>query len=141
LTLLCGFAILFPTQLNGIDGVGRRWTDVIWMGMKRLHAIDGHYVKYVYYGLLIAYAVWGLAALGLTPDPLVLAVATGVMLNFAMGFSSLHTLYVCRGLMPKELQPNWLLQTGLVACAVFYVGISCIALHQQWPKLVAWVKG
>jgi hypothetical protein len=33
------------------------------------------------------------------------------------------------------------MRAGLVACAVFYIGISVIALNQQWPKVVAWLRG
>ena len=139
LTLLCGFVIFFPTQINVLDGISRRWTDVIWMGTKRFRHIDEHKVKYVYYGLLAGYGVWGLVALRLTPNPLVLAIATAVMLNFALGFSALHVLYVNMVLMPKELRPPWILRIALVCCAIFYVGISSIALHQQWPKIAAWL--
>ncbi|MBI1789580.1 MAG: Nramp family divalent metal transporter [Acidobacteria bacterium] len=140
LTLLCGFAILAPTQVSNLDGVARRWTDVLWIGSKRLHKLGGNQVKYVYYTLLAMYGFWGLVALRLTPNPLALAVASGVMMNFALGVSSLHTLYVMRALLPRELRPGWLQCAGLVACAVFYMGISAIAFQQQWPKIVAWLQ-
>ena len=68
----------------------------------------------------------------------VLAIATGVMWNFALGFSSLHTLWVTLTLLPKMLRPSWLQCAGLVACAVFYIGISSIAFAQQWPALRNW---
>jgi hypothetical protein len=32
LTLLCGFWVLFSSQLGGMDGIGRRWSDMIWTG-------------------------------------------------------------------------------------------------------------
>jgi hypothetical protein len=32
LTLLCGFWVLFSSQLLTVDSVGRRWTDMIWTG-------------------------------------------------------------------------------------------------------------
>ena len=32
LTLLCGFWVLFSSQLVGVDGIGRRWSDMIWTG-------------------------------------------------------------------------------------------------------------
>ena len=87
-------------------------------------------VKYVYYSILVAYGVWGLVALRLTPNPLFLAVASGVMMNFALAFSALHTLYVLLRLLPRELRPGWLLRAGLLCCALFYMGISAIALRQ-----------
>lgn len=139
LTLICGFVIMFPTQIANVDSITRRWTDVIWVGAKRLSHLQGNQVRYVYYSLLGLYAVWGLLALKLTPNPLVLAIATGVMVNFGLGLSSLHVLFVNAVLLPKELRPPWLMNVGLVGCAIFYIGISCIALQQEWPRISAWL--
>jgi hypothetical protein len=140
LMLLCGFAILFPTQIANLDGITRRWTDVIWTGVKRVRHLEGNQVKYVYYLLLVLYGVWGLVALKLTPDPLVLTIASGVVLNFGMGFSSLHVLWVTTALMPNEVRPPLVMRVGLVCCSVFYIGISCIALNQYGPEIVKWLR-
>ncbi|MGH9722659.1 MAG: Nramp family divalent metal transporter [Bryobacteraceae bacterium] len=139
LTLLCGFVILAPSVVSTVDGISRRWTDVIWIGSRRLRHLEGNQVKYVYYTILTLYAMWGLVALKLTPNPLVLAIASGVMQNFALGISALHTLYVNLTLLPPQLRPNALQCCGLVGCAVFYIGISVIAFRQQWPKVVEWL--
>jgi hypothetical protein len=141
LTLLCGFLILAPTQVSQMDGIVRRWTDVVWIGWKRLHRLEGNEAKRVYYCLLAVYGTWGLIALRVTPSPLVLAIATGVMVNFAFAFSALHTLWAVSTLLPPPLRPGWFLRAGLIAGAVFYFGISAIALRQQWPKIVAWLAG
>jgi len=139
LTLLCGFLIMAPTQVSQLDAICRRWTDVLWVGSKRLHQREGHEVKYVYYTILAGYGIWGLVALRLTPDPLVLAIASGVMMNFALGFSSLHTIYALLVLLPKPLRPGFVQCAGLLLCAVFYIGISVIAFGQQWPKIRVWL--
>jgi hypothetical protein len=139
LTLLCGFLIMAPTQVSQLDNICRRWTDVLWTGSARLRRLEGHKVKYVYYAILALYCLWGLVALRLTPNPLVLAVASGVMMNFALGFSALHTLYVNLHLLPPPLRPGPLLRAGLLACSAFYLTISAIAFRQQWPKLAAWL--
>jgi len=141
LMLLCGFAILFPTQIANLDGLTRRWTDVIWVGVKRVQHLGGNQVKYVYYTLLFLYCLWGLVALKLTPDPLLLTIASGVFLNFGMGFSALHVLWVTTFLMPREVRPPLLMRAGLVCCLTFYFGISCIALNQYWPDIVGWAQG
>jgi hypothetical protein len=141
LTLLCGLLILAPTQASQMDGMCRRWTDVIWTGSRRLRRLEGNQVKYVYYTILVLYGAWGLVALRLTPNPLALAIASGVMMNFALAFSALHTLYVLMALLPRDLRPGWLIRTGLVCCAAFYAGISGIAFHQQWPRIAAWLEG
>lgn len=139
LTLLCGFLVMAPTQVGQIDGMCRRWTDVIWTGVRRLHRLEGNKVKYVYYTILVAYGLWGLVALRLTPNPMVLIIASGVMMNFALAFSALHTLYVLVTLLPPELRPGWPMRAGLAACAAFYFAISAIAFRQQWPKIAAWL--
>lgn len=138
-TLLCGFVIMAPTQVSQIDTIARRWTDILWVGWGRLRHLDEHKVKYVYYAILAVYCLWGLTALRLTPNPLVLAIASGVMWNFALGFTALHTLAVMRRLLPRQLRPGVLESLGLIACAVFYLGISGIALAQQWPLLRTWL--
>jgi hypothetical protein len=139
LTLLCGFLIMAPTQVSQLDQIARRWTDVLWIGSKRLHKVDTGRVKTVYYSILAFYMIWGLIALRITPNPLVLAIATGVMWNFALGFSSLHTLWVNLSLLPKGLRPGILQCAGLVGCAVFYIGVSSIAFAKEWPKVRAWL--
>ncbi|MEZ5399265.1 MAG: Nramp family divalent metal transporter [Bryobacteraceae bacterium] len=137
LTLLCGFLVMAPTQVSQLDNIARRWTDVIWIGSSRMRGLDGHKVKYVYYTILALYCVWGLIALNLTPNPLVLAIATGVLWNFSLGFSALHTLWALMVHLPEQLRPGWFQRLGLVACAIFYIGISSIAFAQQWPKVRA----
>jgi len=139
LTLLCGFIIMAPTQVSQLDTLCRRWTEVIWMGVGRLHHLEGNKVKYIYYTMLSVYCVWGLIALWITPNPLVLAIASGFMMNLALALASLHTLYVLIVLLPKPVRPGWLLCTGLVTCAVLYIAISAVAFHQSWPKIKAFL--
>ncbi|MEJ7608346.1 MAG: Nramp family divalent metal transporter, partial [Bryobacteraceae bacterium] len=45
LTLLCGFMIMAPTQVSQLDGIARRWTDVIWIGSRRFRNLEGNEVK------------------------------------------------------------------------------------------------
>lgn len=139
LTLLCGFLIMAPTQVSQLDQIARRWTDVLWIASRKLHGMDDHKVKVVYYTLLAVYCVWGLIALRISPNPLVLAIATGVMWNFAFAFTSLHLLWVMLRLMPAPLRPGWIQSLGLIAGAVLYGGISAVALAQQWPAIMSWL--
>ena len=139
MTLLCGFLIMAPTQVSQLDQIARRWTDVLWIASRRLHKVEAHNVKLVYYTLLAIYCVWGLVALRVSPNPLVLAIATGVMWNFAYAFTSLHLLWVMLRLMPPPLRPGWLQCIGLVAGALLYGGISAVALRQQWPAIRTWL--
>ena len=127
LTLLCGFLILAPGQVFGADSIARRWTDMIWVVSAKAKKLGGNQVKYVYYGILVLYGAWGLFALSLF-DPLQIAKIGAGLANVALGASALHTLHVNRTLLPKELQPGWLRQAGLLACGIIFLGISLIAL-------------
>ncbi len=137
LTLICGFIVLAPGQISDIDGITRRWTDVIWTGNKRVAHMKGGQVRYVYFTIMAAYCAWGLIALRLTPDPLVLAVVTGSLRNVGLGATSLHTLYINRKLLPEELRLPLHMQIGLVGSFLFFLGISAIAFNQQLGRLLA----
>ena len=131
LTLLCGFIVLVTSQVTQADGILRRWTDVIWTGSSRVQHLDGNKVKYVYYGFLLAYAIWGLFVLTwLRDQPLLLVKVTGVLMNFALGFSALQTLAVNLILLPRPLRPGWFLRGGLLACGLFFIAISLLGLNK-----------
>jgi hypothetical protein len=127
LTLFVGFLILYPGQILSGDQLARRWTDIIWSSSRQARRLEGNQVKYVYYGILSLYAVWGLFALWLL-NPLVILKIAGVLMNVALGFSALHTLYVNRTLLPRELRPGWFMQAGLLGCGAFFLGISVLVL-------------
>ena len=97
--------------------------------------MQGNQVKNIYYGIMFLYCLWGLLALRLTPDPLVLAIVTTTLRNIGLGVSALHALYVNRAMLPSALRPAWYLQAGLVGSFVFFMGISVIAFLQQWSRL------
>ncbi|MBI3836722.1 MAG: Nramp family divalent metal transporter [Planctomycetia bacterium] len=127
LTLLCGFLVLAPGQISVGDQIARRWTDIAWTASSRLKRMGGTHVKYVYYSILGVYAFWGLFVLWRLPA-LDIAKIGAVLGNVALGFSALHALYANRALLPKELQPHWLLQIGVVLCGIFFIGISVVVI-------------
>jgi hypothetical protein len=125
LTLFCGFIILAPGQVSVNDQIARRWTDILWTTTKWARRFGGQKVKYLYYGILVIFCLWGLVVLALF-DPLQILKISTVLQNVALGFSSLHALYVTRVLMPRELRPGLLMQLGVLACGAFFLGISVI---------------
>ncbi len=127
LTLLCGFLVLAPGQVSVGDQIARRWTDIIWTANRQAKRLQGGQVRYVYYGILAVYAVWGLITLSLF-NPLQIAKIGAVLGNVALGVSALQALYVNRSLLPRPLQPHWALQLGVVCCGVFFIGISVVVL-------------
>lgn len=128
LTLFCGFIVLAPGQVSVGDQIARRWTDIIWASSRRARLFAGDQVKYLYYGILAIYAVWGVVTLGLF-NPLQIAKIGAVLGNVALAFSSLHALYANRTLLPRELRPHWFLQCGVVVCALFFLGITGVVLY------------
>ncbi|MCI0624112.1 MAG: Nramp family divalent metal transporter [Acidobacteria bacterium] len=137
LTLLCGFLVLGPSVVSGIDGFIRRWTDIVWTAMPAVRKLNGNQVKYVYYGLMMVNGIFGLAVLILMPDPLEMVKVTGVLFNYALGFSAIHILFVNCLFLPAELRPSWLMRFSLLVVAVFFTLVSVLATkqyldHKSW---------
>jgi hypothetical protein len=123
LTLLCGFLVLAPGQVSVCDQIARRWTDMIWTASPRVKRLGQGEVRYLYYGILLAYGIWGLFVLWLLPA-LQIAKIGAVLGNVALGVSSLQALYVNRTLLPPSLRPHPLMQLGVAACGLFFLAIS-----------------
>ncbi len=128
LTLLCGFLVLAPGQVSAGDQLARRWTDMSWTMGKQKPGSPRRDVRYVYYGILAVYCVWGLVVLWYL-DPLRIAKISTVLQNIALGTVALLSLYVNRVLLPKEVRPGWFHQLGVVACGVFFLGVSGTLLY------------
>ncbi len=54
-----------------------------------------------------------------------LKVATLIM-NFALGFSCLHTLFINLTMLPKALRPGWFSRIGLLVAGVFFFTLATI---------------
>jgi hypothetical protein len=119
LTVVCGFWVLFSTQLGVVDGVPRNTTDVLWSGSAAVRRWRGGDVRAVYYVSLAAFAVWGAIALNLA-QPLTLIVISANVGGFVTLCLSLHTLVVNRKFLPKELRPPLWREAALVLAALFY---------------------
>ncbi len=66
-TLSCGFLVLAPGQVSVGDQIARRWTDMIWTASGVRHRLGRGEVRYIYYGILTLYGVWGLVVLWFLP--------------------------------------------------------------------------
>ena len=136
MTLFCGLLILGTSMVSTADGVLRRWVDVCWTSSKRLQSWDTRHIGRLYFGVLCAYMVLGLFMLIFVPGDKLLVTATGMMYNYALGFSCLHTLVINCTLLPRELQPRLWQKTGLVCGAIFFLSIGIIATYDAVPGLV-----
>jgi hypothetical protein len=129
LTLLCGFLVLAPTMSASADGIVRRWVDVFWTASKRLRAMEPRNIRYVYFATLTVLAVFGLVMLSLN-EPTRLLLLAGMVYNFALGFSCLHTIFVNKLLLPKELRPGLFPTVALTFSGCFFLFIGTVAtLH------------
>lgn len=127
LVLVVSFLILAPNQIHSVDQIARRWTDIIWVTNSRTRKMEGHQVKYLYYGIMVLYGVWGLFALWFF-NPLQLAKLGSVLMNVALGATALHTVYINRTLLPRELQCSWFISAGVLACGIFFLGITAVVV-------------
>jgi hypothetical protein len=125
MTLLCGFLTLGPTMAVTADGFVRRWVDVFWTSSHRLQAWDPTRIRHVYFAVLLVYAAFGVVMLS-TNKPLELVKIATNLMNYALGFSCLHTLYVNLALLPKPLRPGWFMRVALVAAGLFFLTLATI---------------
>ena len=130
LTLLCGFWVLFSTQLGGVDGVPRGYTDMIWTGLKRARKLGENNAKWIYYPILCVYITWGIIAMYLA-KPFFMIMVSATVGGYLLVITSLHTLYVNRKFLPKEIQAPLWKQIGLVLCAGYYSIFGTITVFQQ----------
>ncbi len=129
LTLFCGFMVLAPSMVSTIDGIIRRWVDVVWTASARLREMDSSFIKHLYFRVLIFYVAFGFTMLWLGKPTMLIKIAT-LAYNFAFGFSCWHTLAVNCLLLPRELRPNWLIRIGLSAAGCFFTLLGCVATYQ-----------
>jgi Mn2+/Fe2+ NRAMP family transporter len=138
LTMFTGFLIVWFTQVQVLDHVSRRWTDIIWTGSGAAREASGNSVKRIYYGIASVYALMNcgmmvfITLMGGTPFTIL--VITAVSSGFAMVISAFHTFYVNRRFLPKELRPVWWREAGLLLCGAFYLIMTVLAVTGQFIK-------
>ncbi len=130
MTLFCGFLVLAPSMATSADGVIRRWVDAFWTSSETLRRFDPKTIRYVYFGVLAVYALFGMIMLSLEAPTRLLTIATTIF-NFALGFSCWHTLAVNVILLPKPLRPNWFVRIALALAGAFFWTVATIAALQK----------
>jgi hypothetical protein len=135
MTQFCGLLILVTSLVSTADGVLRRWVDVFWTSSPRLRKWDTRHIGRLYFGTLCLYLLLGVTMLLLVRGDTLLTTATGMMYNYALGVSCLHTLVVNTVLLPVELRPRLWQRVALVLGCVFFITIGVLATMAEWPKL------
>jgi Mn2+/Fe2+ NRAMP family transporter len=134
LTLLCGFLVLATCFVSTSEGIIRRWVDVFWISSPRLRKIDPENVRYVYFGVLVCYAVFSVFTLWLNKPAQLITWAT-LGYNFALGFSCWHTLVLNRILLPRDLRPGPFPSVALIVGGVFFWILGTVAVLDQLQKV------
>ena len=114
-----GVWVLFKTQLDIVEGMTRSITDILWTGSSRVRSLRGGDVRFVYYFVLGALAVWGVIALRMAKPIFLLQLGANVA-GIVFVVSSLHLLYINTRFLPAELRPPLWRRAMLVVTALFY---------------------
>jgi hypothetical protein len=134
ITIFCGFLVLGPSAATTADGVLRRWVDVFWTASSRLRRLDPGKIRHVYFGVLCAYAAFGLLAIWWgRPENLLLWATT--IYNFALGFSCWHVLAVNLILLPREIRPGWGTRIALVLSGTFFLALGALVTLKNFDYI------
>lgn len=145
-TLLVGLLVLLPSQMSIVDDFSRRWTDLLWSGSTSVRRrLQSHQANWIYYTILAGYVTWSFVAAWYfntygTPKLMTLVIAN--LGNLAIALTGIHLWWINRTLLPPGIRPNWFNQLGVLACSVFYLGLSYLVfMTKQWPLIRAWWNG
>jgi Mn2+/Fe2+ NRAMP family transporter len=119
LALLNGFWILFSTQLANTDTVARTITDIVWLQTHWKNRSRVLNIRFLYFGILALYTVWGIIAVGLVP-PLTLFKIMANLGAPVMILGGIHLLLVNRRFLPRALRPSLFRQFMILLCVLFY---------------------
>jgi hypothetical protein len=128
-----GAWILFKTQLDVLEGMVRAITDILWTGSRQVRAWRGGDVRAVYYSVLAAVVLWGIAALRLA-QPIVLLKLGANVGAVVLIVASLHLLYVNTRLLPQHVRPPMWRRAALIGMALFYGFFVTLSLGSFWSS-------
>lgn len=130
LALLNGFWILFSTHLGNTDLLIRTATDLLWTASSRVRRWPGSSIARLYYGLLLAFTVWGMFAVT-WGHAMQLFMVFATVAGLILAIAAVQILIVNTRLLPKELQPPLWRKAALVICAAFYATFFVVAVADQ----------
>lgn len=139
MTLFCGFLVLATSMASTADGVLRRWVDVCWTALPSLRRWDVKHIGKLYFSVLCVYAVLGLLMLSFVKGD-VLLVFSGMIYNYALGFSCLHVVAINTVLLPPELRPTARRRVALAGFGIFFLLAAIISSVVEVPKLMKEIR-
>ena len=135
MTMFCGLLVLMTSMVSTADGVLRRWVDVCWTALPSLRKWDTKHIGKLYFGVLCIYAVCGMAMLIFVKADALL-IFSGMLYNFALGFSCWHVVAVNSTLLPNEIRPSWRRRIALIAAGLFFSIAATATSIAEVPKLM-----
>lgn len=133
LTLFNGFWILFKTQLGNTDILVRTITDAVWMSSPRARE-STHSIRAIYYGILIAFSVWGAFVIR-SASPFQLFKVVANMAGLVLAVAGVQIFIVNRRFLPRALRaPGWR-EAALLACSAFYAFFAFFVIRDLLRSL------
>jgi len=137
ITLLVSFWILYSTQLGITDVFTRIVTDMIWSSSRRARAWPSGDIRFVYYGVLSIFTLWGVYILLTDVKPLFFILLSANMAGLNFVFLGLHTLYINRKFLPAELRAPLWREVVVLLAVVFFAFFFCNAV----PDIIKQLSG
>ncbi len=125
---ILGAWLLFKTQLDGLDGMARSVSDMLWTGSRRVRAWRGGDICAIYYSVLGLIVLWGLFALRLAPPIVLLQIGANIA-GIILTIASLHLLYINTRLLPRALRPPMWRRVALVCMSAFYCFFAVLSFR------------
>lgn len=123
-----GAWLLFKTQLDGLDGIARSVSDILWAGSRRVRSWRGGDIRAIYYSVLALIVVWGFIALRLAPPIMLLQIGANIA-GVVLAIASIHLLYLNTRLLPRALYPPLWRRVVLVCMSAFYCFFAILSFR------------
>jgi len=129
LTILCGFFVLFSSQIGGVEILPRRWSDLLWTGFPAFRRMDERWIRRVYYSVVGLYLIWCLIIVGLRMDsPFYVAALLANLRLFPIIPTFILTVFVNRRFLPAELRPPLWREIVMLVAGASYTALLIATL-------------
>jgi len=139
-TLFVGLLVLLPSQMSIVENVCRGWTDIIWTGSRRVRdTMKPDQARKIYYTILGLYVTWTFICATyflFYSQPKIMVLIIANLNNLGLGCVAILLLRANTRLLPKPLRPGWISRLGMIACALFYLGMAGLVFYQKQMPMI-----
>jgi hypothetical protein len=129
LTLFNGFWLLFKTQLGNTDILVRTITDAVWMS-RQGDQRGGLDIRRLYYGILIAFSLWGGIVIGFA-SPFQLFKVLANMAGVVLAIAGVQIVIVNRTFLPRAVRPAPWREGAVLLCSAFYAFFAFFVIRDM----------